>query len=394
MIKFTRTAHAIGQGGFYSECFEINDKDKFRLVYDCGSETLVPTSKSNKTNFKKIINSDLCKSANSRKNDIDVLVVSHFHADHINGIEFLNPKYIVIPLIDKKQLLMLWTYSVIHDIDFAIGLEADLRERFPQAQIIGVKQMEDEEYHANENSLNNNNYNHVIASHNPLPKFALNSIDSFWEYRFYNPNLNKFLHKFKNELAIKGLDFDKLQGFGSKTYIDIHRDDLKKIYASVGNVNEHSLLMYSNCKDGAIKNISFRNAFQSRTVNLPCSHYCHLRWCMDCPPYSPGGFYWGDIAVTDSLKSDLHKYLKTLPPVEFIQIPHHGSHYNFKVSILDSSIYKVSRPLLCVIQAGTINKYGHPSANVISKIIGHKEIPIIVTEDRSSYFIQSFDFII
>lgn len=393
MIKFTRTAHAIGQGGFYSECFEINDKDRFRLVYDCGSETLVPTSKSNKTNFRKIINSDLCKPANSPKNDIDVLVVSHFHADHINGIEFLNPRYIVIPLLTEEQLLMLWVYAAIHDIDFALGLENNLRGHFPQAQIIGVKQMEDEEYPANENNLNNNNYNHVIASHDPLPKFALNSIDSFWEYRFYNPNLNKFLHKFKNELVIKGLDFDKLKGLGSKTYIELHRDDLKAIYSSIGNINEHSLLMYSNAKLGSIKDIYFRAVYQSRNADL-AYRWCPLHRKREHVPYSPGGFYWGDIAVTDSLKSKLNSYLKHLSPVSFIQVPHHGSHYNFKVSILDSSIYKVSRPLLCVIQAGTINKYGHPSANVISKIIGHKEIPIIVTEDRSSCFIQSFDFII
>lgn len=40
MVRFTRTFHTVGQGAFYSEKIEYNDKQVFRMVYDCGSKSI------------------------------------------------------------------------------------------------------------------------------------------------------------------------------------------------------------------------------------------------------------------------------------------------------------------------------------------------------------------
>lgn len=37
-MTMTRTIHPVGQGAFYTECFE-DDVRAYNIVYDCGSET-------------------------------------------------------------------------------------------------------------------------------------------------------------------------------------------------------------------------------------------------------------------------------------------------------------------------------------------------------------------
>ena len=77
-MKLIRTFHPIGQGAFYSER-HIFTTTEFTVVYDCGSSTI----KGKKLETK--INSSF-----PENQIIDILFISHFHADHINGIEYLK----------------------------------------------------------------------------------------------------------------------------------------------------------------------------------------------------------------------------------------------------------------------------------------------------------------
>ncbi len=74
-LQVIRTIHPVGQGAFYAETLHRpgfnNDK---HIVYDCG---VMPLSK----RLKEEINTFL-----PNNSIIDVLFISHFHADHVNGI--------------------------------------------------------------------------------------------------------------------------------------------------------------------------------------------------------------------------------------------------------------------------------------------------------------------
>jgi len=72
-IKAEFIFHNVGQGLFYSG--RINEK--FNFVYDCGSE-----------NFK-YLKLAINRYLNFYKNNIDMLVISHLHKDHINGLDYL-----------------------------------------------------------------------------------------------------------------------------------------------------------------------------------------------------------------------------------------------------------------------------------------------------------------
>jgi glyoxylase-like metal-dependent hydrolase (beta-lactamase superfamily II) len=100
-ITVQRCFHPVGQGVFYTEHFRVSKKKMFNVVYDCGSETST-------LQIKRIINNTF-----SKNEEIEFLFISHFHYDHISGIEYLlercRVKYVFLPLIsnDVKFLLLI-----------------------------------------------------------------------------------------------------------------------------------------------------------------------------------------------------------------------------------------------------------------------------------------------
>ena len=80
-MELTRIIHPVGQGGFYTETLN-NHGDEFNVVYDCGgnSKTFMEDY------LKRFIHDDAYK----QKKRIDAVFISHLHADHVNGLKYLN----------------------------------------------------------------------------------------------------------------------------------------------------------------------------------------------------------------------------------------------------------------------------------------------------------------
>ena len=98
-VKIVRNHYPVGQGFFSSQQILYGDK-KFTCVYDCGS-----VSEKGDCLLVKYMD-DLKKTTNT----IDLLVLSHFDADHINGVKNLlikfNIKKIVIPYLNTFEKLL------------------------------------------------------------------------------------------------------------------------------------------------------------------------------------------------------------------------------------------------------------------------------------------------
>ena len=69
-IQFVGCGDAFGSGGRFNTCFHLVG-DKINALIDCGATSLVAMN-------KLAIN----------RNDIDVIFITHFHADHIGGLPF------------------------------------------------------------------------------------------------------------------------------------------------------------------------------------------------------------------------------------------------------------------------------------------------------------------
>jgi beta-lactamase superfamily II metal-dependent hydrolase len=96
--------HPVGQGLFYSG--RIND---FRFVYDCGSES------GRRYSEAAIASYDATQ-------PLGLLIISHFHADHMNAIRALLEKskgvrQVIMPyLFPAERLMVAAGYAIAHDL--------------------------------------------------------------------------------------------------------------------------------------------------------------------------------------------------------------------------------------------------------------------------------------
>lgn len=95
------TFHRAGHGLFYSGVITAeNAAKKFNFVYDCG------TMPKRREKFDFDAQIDAYKE--SIDNKLDMLVISHFHEDHVNGLEKLlkggvTPKVVIMPYISDSE---------------------------------------------------------------------------------------------------------------------------------------------------------------------------------------------------------------------------------------------------------------------------------------------------
>lgn len=103
MIEQIFTIHPVGQGFFYSCKLSIENKVRFRMVFDCGSLT-AKAGQAEVDEYRK--DPDYLK-----EKVLDLLVLSHFDADHINHIKRLlqgvKIKRLVMPFISFEERLFL-----------------------------------------------------------------------------------------------------------------------------------------------------------------------------------------------------------------------------------------------------------------------------------------------
>lgn len=91
-ITLKRTIWPVGHGAFYTEqFFDENNNPIWTAVYDCGSEQ--PNM------LEHAIDEMFPKLSGGRKHYINALFISHFHSDHVNGLEYLLSRCSVNTLV-------------------------------------------------------------------------------------------------------------------------------------------------------------------------------------------------------------------------------------------------------------------------------------------------------
>ena len=380
MINFTRTFHPVGQGAFYSEEFELPDHGRFRIVYDCGSKTL------SKSNLKKLIKSDFAGDMT-----VDILFISHFDEDHINGVEFLKPKTVVVPFLSEAQILLLTLCNIFQEgrTYYNVDLAKNPTKTFPDSQIIQILPYgSDSDFDPifdlkaiNDSNRDDSSKNRVLKELRKVKSLAPINIlydKLFWEYIPYNPNWDKYAELFKSKITQHGLDWDQLVAPDNGAYIKKNFFTLKKFYDELKQKNLHSLVVCSN----SVQDVQL----SSRRVN--CKNCLNLPGRLDLPC---GCIYFGDAKVEAKWRNAFYKYLQGLGILQRIgtlQVPHHGSSSSNGENII-SKRYILANPVLCIISVGEFNHYGHPSARVIRELLRKGGSVSTVTEAVSSMFIQT-----
>ena len=300
MITVKRIIHPVGQGGFCTETFcDHVATNAFTIAYDIGTFTA-----SGKEYIRNWLNN----------NDVDLVVLSHLHNDHINCLGDLlknNPEVkIIIPQMTDEEILE----AVIYNDNVMIG-NMEIDTFFNQKNVVTIKKTTQREY-ADFASLMN--IEEVEGKSQP----ALFQKDYFWKYFFYNPisKRDDLITAIKNSTTAISqiISNDKINYVKLKEiFLDSNlKGELKKMYRNIYKEhNSYSMCMYSGVDKG-----------YKVCINSKCMKN-----------HKPGCIYTGDIPLDsdEKIKSFCDYYKNEINDIGLIQIPHHGSKNNFNEKLLN-----------------------------------------------------------
>lgn len=418
-----RTFYPVGQGAFYSETHKLGDRT-FTMVYDCGSSTL------KKNEMVKII-----ENAFEENSIIDVLFISHFHADHVNGIELLAKrckiKLVIMPLITNEEMVLVNAINLsVYGFDSTRIFERPEDFFGKRTSFIGILQTDDEDLDKHEsvslsefNEANKKTRRHSeetdskgdganikvekldekITERKPSgthfyisdavvqEHYKNGELSDCWRFIPFNYRADERMKKFKDELLKRGLPIKEVvKRYLSGDYKDVKEalEDMGKVYKDVkevykdvcGGLNESSMILYSGKeKEDAIY------------MDKPsCSHYVletedgNFLISFSRIRSQSGCLYMGDINLNrDSIVADIiGKLGQHLNFVGTLQVPHHGSEHNFSADILLPNMF------YAVFSYGKNNSYKHPSVEVLRQVLDKDIFPLHVIEDSSSQVTQ------
>lgn len=370
---------AVGQGAFYSGVFKTGRK-KFSFVYDCGTH-------SSRQYLEKEVNQFVNEIDNQQ---IDLLIVSHFHEDHINYIsDLLNKtkgaKCAILPYLSPDELYVAYidayTKGIEPSVETLLFIENPtnfLLERNVE-KIIYIHPSDD-----NYNNEGNEEptqpiifQNDSIIQNNLFPNRNVPEINSqvqhsfdlgnlflspFWEFKFFSKPRNSavlydFLNDVKKLLSIKKITFGDVANYikHNPSFEKEFNDIYSKNFGAKQLINETSLIVYHSPSIVFHSNIRYAQKEPRRSLNFENS----------------GTLLTGDIIFNNKCFNDLKTKWKLhyFENVGVFQIPHHGA----KNYITDYVIKNYENVKWWVINFGLGNTHKHPRQNTLDIIINSKK---------------------
>ena len=381
--------HNVGQGGFYSG-FIKNDDHDFNFVYDCG------TFSGHK--FLTDAISEIDGSMYSEQK-LDLLVLSHLDADHVNGVSDLltmgcirRINILVMPymtLLDRTILLSFYAkrkyddsaryYEFLIDpigffidndihVDYIIFLsdESDDSEvhednilpfDHPECKIWGRNNKEKEKKIRKENRLHDKWIKNLYCIRNFKIIF-----EGIWKFEFWCDcrNINKDIYEKVtekiNELGLDVTDVKSVKNIfaNSKKALAECYKDIKKDPNDMSVVLLHYLLV-------EYVRIAIRQKWIEPFRNC-CPFSCACYPLIDVHTNVNATLLLGDINLKSTLDL-IWKYFNLKEKERKIiicTIPHHGSRYNWEKTILDRCENGIF-----VVSSGIHGRFKHPHKEVV-----------------------------
>lgn len=336
-MRHTRTFFPVGHGAFFVEKLDYGGERPLIAVYDCGDSAKGAL-------VQKYAQQEFGKTDNDYR-IIDVLFISHFDSDHINGLEYIKPYItqntrVFLPFFyDKYKKLYKSSKQEGIKIILKILSDAGIKPILVKYQEEGQPADFDlDKPLADGDHVSNDSPYPVIPSGTPVVKSTL----PIWKYVPYNLfNEAKLFHKFRAEIkASKNWSEGKLNTPDTWTKDEIR--ELRQIYStfSTYSINSNSLIVLS-------KPIITEYMFMDKCLG----EYIQDGYLVkhdSCHPTAvvASSLYTGDTVLKRGSVGKYHQaYLHLLARlnlhtnrVGIMQIPHHGSSNNVNITTLADCI--------------------------------------------------------
>ena len=404
----------VGQGAFYCECFEDSVSGRrFNFVYDCGARPSV-------RNIKRVFEDFLYDVST-----IDAVFISHFHEDHINGLQFLAKKCkikrIFFPHMEDEDLLLMkldyitrrFESKEIHRNDgYRFVMKVLSNPQQALARLVSDNDYDSEDTH-NDIIAHDDIVEDIFIRESFMIHIKTNGvgIDSVgrrnnsarvrnntrvfsavpnWIYKVCCIRNDVAVIVIRNKLAqLVKKEFGKpdatitaeiLAELIMKSKADgKFRTKLRETYKDIGDFNVNSLVLYSGCRclNELIKvRVCCSRFFTWRHCGCFGLDRRRLSYCYLRKRNAVGCLYTGDFNAKDHWKELYSMFKKEWDSIGCVQIPHHGSEKSYNDEFL-------SMGACHVISAGIGNQYSHPSQSVLDRYDGEKICPPIAVTQYS-----------
>lgn len=388
----------IGQGLFFTGKFNhVSSGDSFTMVYDCGHSTYSTNA--------SYIDAEIDEFVLEIVDKIDMLVISHFHADHINKITELltksrGAKEVYLPYLSEEE-----KYLYLIDNLFDGNSDKESVRSFINDPVRILKELKVEQINFIHHYDKPDDSGSLDTEPKPFddnPKFEFKitkfldkntvvqeadkqenvhhhydsgyiELNHFWQFKFFNKKLDvSLLSKLKTELksllkTTNDPTQDDITNALSSSKITIQ--NLKSVYLNVfrsTKLNDTSMLLLNTPKSPRSE-IAICNC-QKKLNNRDHLRYlcCNNRYRYIRHIHNYSFLLTGDIKLNDSCSDELESKWgqRTLDQIRILQIPHHGANKYLTKVALD----RFSGVNYGVINYGLGNQYSHPSKHTIDLI--------------------------
>lgn len=241
-MELEREFHAVGHGGFISEKIIDNNSIRNTVVFDCGSRSPLQI-------FQEI---DRRFGQSEEREIIDMVIISHFHEDHINGLEHLlqtcNVRNLILPLVNYQDRF-LYVFSQNIDPSSFLGrlilnpreliLEYNNNDNDINLVEVGTAENPDEIRTINIDVLSNEQY--IYGN------FQI-TITNNWQYRIFEHRGSQQLQRIRSTLQNHNL-LIPTNSYVSLTDYQCARTIVDQVFSNANHIvdcfNQHSLTLYS-----------------------------------------------------------------------------------------------------------------------------------------------------
>lgn len=363
----------VGQGLFYSGSIRKED-NSFEFIYDCGGDKLI---------ISNIVDNYLKYSSK----EIDMLVISHFDEDHINGLPYLLDKVkkikkIFIPYYDGISSYLLF-------LAYIYGNGGNFSDKIDDIIMVRTNHIEEENIPNDFNELRSKraiDETYMIGNIRVSEMEVSSTIDlkGIWKFKFYNTLLkkNKSVGTIKDR--IDNL-INQNASFSLEELLSKHLENVKQSLKDIYNVSVPSNLRNSSQNQASL-------CLYHSPLSCPWPMYVsmisNLMLCESLlhtltGDTNVGTILTGDISLRVNKRTKKYNHFCNHFATEkdktfFFLVPHHGASNNWNSDILTD--FKNVKFFLN--SAGVNNRYGHPAELMIKEILATGSMFLWVNENN------------